>query len=66
MGLAVAHRTRREPEATLDMAHGSHRAEHEGRKRLAVARSRIEAIVRDVLGRPAERDEDGDYVLPIG
>ncbi|MCA9504538.1 MAG: YbjN domain-containing protein, partial [Spirochaetaceae bacterium] len=54
------------PDAPIDIAHGSHRLEHEARKKLAVARERIESIVQDILGRPARRDPDGDYVLPIG
>jgi len=53
-------------DTNLDVGHGSHRAEHEGKQRLAVARTRIETIVKDILGRPAELDDDGDYVLPIG
>lgn len=52
-------------ETSLDVAHGSHAAEHEGRQKLAVARTRVESIVNDVLGRPAQQDSDGDYVLPI-
>ena len=54
------------PDATLDVGHGSHRAEYEGQKRLASARKRIDAIVEDLLGRAPELDDDGDYVLPIG
>lgn len=54
------------PDAVLDIGHGSHKAEHDARKKLAVARTRIENIVRDLLGRPPDQDSDGDYVLPIG
>jgi hypothetical protein len=50
----------------LDVAHGSHRLEVEARKKIQIARGRIEEIVKDVLGKPAEQDEDGDYLLPIG
>jgi hypothetical protein len=53
------------PDAKLDIGHGSHRIEHEAMEKLAVARTRIESIVNDVLGRAAEQDADGDYVLPI-
>ncbi len=53
------------PTATLDVAHGSHQAAHEARKNLARARTRIETIVADILGRPPEQDADGDYVVPI-
>jgi hypothetical protein len=53
------------PDVALDVSHGSHRAEHEARKHLAVARERIESIVTDMLGKAPEKDQDGDYVLPI-
>jgi hypothetical protein len=54
------------PDAALDVAHGSHEMEYEAQRKLTLARERIETIINDVLGHPAERDEDGDYVLPIG
>ncbi len=54
------------PDARLDIAHGSHRLEHEARQKLAFARERIERILEDLLGTPPERDPDDDYVLPIG
>ncbi|MEZ4291175.1 MAG: hypothetical protein R3E53_11815 [Myxococcota bacterium] len=41
------------PDAPIDIAHGSHRLEHEACKKPAVARERIESIVQDILGRPA-------------
>jgi hypothetical protein len=53
------------PDAPLDIAHGSHRLEHEARRKLALARERIEAIVSDILGKGPERDADADYVLQI-
>jgi hypothetical protein len=53
------------PDATLDVGHGSHKTEHEARQKLALARTRIESIVTQILGRPPEQDDDGDYVLPI-
>jgi len=53
------------PDATLDVAHGSHKVEHEAQQKLIVARQRIETIVTDVIGRAPEQDDDGDYVLPI-
>jgi hypothetical protein len=52
-------------DAALDVSHGSHRLEHEVRQKLAIARQRLEPIVADLLGHPAEQDDDGDYVLPI-
>jgi hypothetical protein len=53
------------PDATLDVGHGSHQTEHEARKKLELARTRIESIVTEILGRCPEQDKDGDYVLPI-
>jgi hypothetical protein len=40
--------------------------EYEARRKLSIARSRIEEVINDMLGHPAEQDSDGDYVLPIG
>jgi hypothetical protein len=53
------------PDVTLDIAHGSHKLEHDAREKLARTRARIEPILEDVLGQRAEQDADGDYVLPI-
>jgi len=52
-------------DAKLDIAHGSHKSQHEAQQKLAHARSRIEKIVGEMLGKPAEQDEDLDYILPI-
>lgn len=55
------------PDVDLDVVHGSHRAEHEVRQRLAAVRQRIETVLADMAeGRSPDRDEDGDYVLPVG
>jgi hypothetical protein len=53
------------PDVPLDIAHGSHKTEHEVREKLARARTRIEPIVRELIERQPEQDGDGDYVLPI-
>ena len=53
-------------DGALDVAHGSHRAEHEARQRLEVARTRIESVVTEILEKSPERDADADFVLPIG
>ena len=53
-------------DVALDVAHGSHRLEHEARKRLAEVRERVEKMLADMLKRAPERDEDGDYLIPIG
>ena len=54
------------PDVRVDIAHGSHRLEHEARRKLAVARERIEPILEQIVGKPVERDPDGDYLLPVG
>lgn len=54
------------PDHPLDVAHGSHRAEHEARQALAAVRERIERVVRELTGgQPPEKDADQDYVLPV-
>lgn len=53
------------PDATLDVMHGSHRAEYEMRKKLEEIRARIEKLLTEMEGHPPAQDEDGDYVLPI-
>jgi len=53
------------PDVALDVAHGSHRAEHEANQKLAAARERIERVVGGIAGARPQRDEDGDYVLAI-
>jgi hypothetical protein len=54
------------PDVRIDVAHGSHRAEHEARQKVATARGRIEKIVAEMSGgKKPEQDPDGDYVLPI-
>jgi hypothetical protein len=53
-------------DASLDVAHGSHRIEFEAQKKIEIARARIESIVTEMQGHAPERDEDGDYVLPMG
>ena len=54
------------PEVRLDVTHGSHRAEHLARQKLAQARERIERVLASMTGRHVEQDRDGDYVLPLG
>jgi hypothetical protein len=53
------------PGGALDVAHGSHRAEHEARQKLAAVRARIESILTGMIGRSPEQDSDGDYVLAV-
>ena len=54
------------PDTPLDVAHGSHRAEHEALQKLAAVREHLERVLTEMTkGKPAQ-DEDGDYLLPIG
>ncbi len=53
------------PELKLDIAHGSRKLEHEAKKKLALARVRIESVVAEILGRRPDKDNDGDYVVPM-
>ncbi|RIK94738.1 MAG: hypothetical protein DCC71_23255 [Proteobacteria bacterium] len=53
-------------DATLDVAHGSHRAEHEARQKLAATRPRIERVLTQMnAGKAPEQDADGDYMLAL-
>jgi hypothetical protein len=54
------------PDVPLDVAHGSHREEHEARQKLAAVRERLDKVIAGILEHPAEQDGDGDYLLPIG
>ena len=53
------------PEIALDVIHGSHKAEHEARQKLAEMRERIEKILTALCGRRPEQDDDGDYKVPM-
>ena len=54
------------PDVALDIAHASHRAEHEARQKLAVVRERLERVLAEIAGGRPEQDADGDYLLPMG
>jgi hypothetical protein len=54
------------PDAPVDVLHGSHKAEHEARMRLAEVRGRVERVLTGLLSRRPEQDEDGDYLIPRG
>ncbi len=49
----------------LDILHGSHKAEHEARKKLAAVRERVETALVEMAKGPLEKDADGDYLLPV-
>ncbi len=50
----------------LDVVHGSRRLEHEAQLKVAALRVRLEPLLAQLLGHPAEKDEDGDYVMEFG
>ena len=54
------------PDAALDVGHGSHIAEHEARKRLAETRENVEKMLTNLQKRAPDRDDDGDFLIPIG
>lgn len=54
------------PDATVDVVHGSHRAEHLAGERLRALRARIEPMLAAIAKRPPEQDADGDYLLQVG
>jgi len=54
------------PELSLDVVHGSHRAEHEAEQKLAAVRERIERVAAELGDGPPEQDSDGDYVIALG
>jgi hypothetical protein len=54
------------PDVAIDIAHGSHRAEVEALEKLAAMRAQIEKTLMEMAGAPVERDQDGDYILPVG
>ncbi len=54
------------PDTALDVAHGSHRAEHDALQKLAVVRERLERVLAEMAKARPEQDADGDYLLPIG
>lgn len=54
------------PDVALDIAHGSHRIEHEVQQKLAAVRERVERALTAKAGARPEQDADGDYLLSIG
>jgi hypothetical protein len=54
------------PDASFDVIHGSHRAEHEARTKLASVRERLQKLLAEQFGGTPNQDSDGDYVLPMG
>lgn len=54
------------PDIDLDIGHRSYKLQYEAKRKLGIARTRIERIVAEILGHRADQDKDKDYVLPIG
>ncbi|HVH17868.1 MAG TPA: YbjN domain-containing protein [Myxococcota bacterium] len=54
------------PDVKLDIGHGSHRLEHEARKRLSEVRALVEKMLTQITGRAPDKDQDNDYLIPIG
>ncbi len=54
------------PDIRYDLIHGSHRAEHEARQKLAEVRIHVERVITEVMNAEPVQDDDGDYLLPLG
>ncbi len=54
------------PDIALDVVHGSHRAAHEARVKLAALCEQVEQLITEALGSKPEHDSDQDFVLPVG
>jgi hypothetical protein len=54
------------PDIRYDVFHGSHRAEHEAKQKLAEVRVHVESVITEVMKAPPVQDEDGDYLLALG
>jgi len=55
-----------EPEARLNIIHGSRRAQHEAELKLATIRRRVEKILTEMMEEKPTQDEDGDYAVGLG
>lgn len=53
------------PGVTLDVVHGSHKAEREAELKLAALRSRIRELLDEIHGGPCECDSDEDFTVPM-
>lgn len=54
------------PSTPVDVRHGSAREHRLAERKIAEMRQHIEPVLMSILGKPAERDADGDYILDIG
>jgi hypothetical protein len=53
------------PDVPLDILHGSRRGEFETRRKLDFIRERVERLLTRMLDVTPERDDDGDFQLPL-
>jgi hypothetical protein len=54
------------PTTQVDIRHGSEREHRLADRKIAEMRTNIEPVLASILGRPAERDGDGDYLVDLG
>ena len=54
------------PTTPVDVRHGSAREHRLAERKIAEMRTNIEPVLASILGKPAERDADGDYLLDLG
>ena len=54
------------PSTPVDVRHGSAREHRLAERKIAEMRRHIEPVLSSILGKPAERDADGDYLVDLG
>ena len=54
------------PTTPVDVRHGSAREHRLAERKIAEMRTYIEPVLTSILGKPAEQDPDGDYLLDLG
>ena len=54
------------PTTPVDVRHGSARETRLAERKVAEMRTNIEPVLASILGKPAERDSDGDYIVDLG
>jgi len=53
------------PDVSMDVIHGSRKAEHEAMLKLEAVRKRVEKALAELVEDKPTRDKDGDFLLPI-
>jgi hypothetical protein len=54
------------PNVSLDVVHGSHKAEREAQKKLAALRESVRRLLLEINEGPCECDSDNDFTIPVG